>query len=203
MDRSKVCCIVAAACMASASAQAAWKGRGEAGLVFARGNTQTDSINLKLEMTKEVDRWKHQLDMAALRATTAGLATAKRYQAGWQSNYQFSDRGFYFGGVVSQTAESSDVLDGFVHTRDEARGYGITNHSRYSNPRADALIEEAATMPVMLRRLDLLQEAMRVVMADLEFVPIAGLYDVYGVRDGVRFTPRLDLKLLGREIARP
>ena len=58
-------------------------------------------------------------------------------------------------------------------------------------------------MPVMLRRRDLLQEAMRVVMADLEFVPIAGLYDVYGVRDGVRFTPRLDLKLLGREIARP
>lgn len=110
--------------------------------------------------------------------------------------------GFYHGGVVAQTGEASDVLDSFVHTRDEARGYGNTNHSRYSNPRADALIEEAASSLVMTRRRELLQEAMRVVTNDVAFVPIAGLYDVYGVREGVRFVPRIDLKLLGREIER-
>ncbi|MFN7988975.1 MAG: ABC transporter substrate-binding protein [Thermoanaerobaculia bacterium] len=144
-------------------------------------------------------------DVLAGQLAEAGIRATLR-ESPWPELHERLRRGevpFYFGGVVAQTGESSDVLDGFVHTRDEARGYGITNHSRYSNPRADALIEEAATMPVMLRRRDLLQEAMRVVMADLEFVPIAGLYDVYGVRDGVRFTPRLDLKLLGREIARP
>ncbi len=110
--------------------------------------------------------------------------------------------GFYLGGVVAQTGEASDVLDSFVHTRDEARGYGNTNHSRYSNPRADALIEEAAFSLVMTRRRELLQEAMRVVTNDVAFVPIAGLYDIYGVREGVRFVPRIDLKLLGREIER-
>ena len=102
----------------------------------------------------------------------------------------------------AQTGEASDVLDSFVHTRDEARGYGNTNHSRYSNPKADALIEEAATSLAQIRRRELLQEAMRVVMSDVGFVPIAGLYDVYGVREGVRFVPRIDLKLLGREIVR-
>jgi peptide/nickel transport system substrate-binding protein len=110
--------------------------------------------------------------------------------------------GFYLGGVVAQTAEASDVLDGFVHTRDEVRGYGITNHSRYSNPKADALIEEAAASLEMTRRRELLKEAMRVVMADLFIIPIAGLYEVYGLREGIRFTPRLDRKLLGRELSR-
>jgi len=110
--------------------------------------------------------------------------------------------GFYLGGVVAQTAEASDVLDGFVHTRDEARGYGSTNHSRYSNPKADALIEAAAATLDMVRRRELLQEAMRVAMADLHLLPIAGLYEVFGIRKGVRFAPRLDMKLLGREISR-
>ena len=144
-------------------------------------------------------------DVVAAQLAEAGIRVKLR-ESLWPDLHDRLRRGevaFYLGGVVAQTGESSDVLDGFVHTRDEARGYGVTNHSRYSNPRADALIEEAATTPVMLRRRDLLQEAMRVVMADVEFVPIAGLYDVYGVREGVRFTPRLDLKLLGREIGRP
>jgi putative salt-induced outer membrane protein len=120
MNRSKVCCIVAVACMATTGAQAAWKGKGEAGLVFARGNTQTDSVNLKLEMSHEVDRWKHALDMAALRANSAGLATAKRYQAGWQSNYNFSDRGFYFGGLRYE----NDKFSGFDYQANATAGVG-------------------------------------------------------------------------------
>jgi len=44
---------------------------------------------------------------------------------------------------------------------------------------------------------------MRVIMNDVVFVPIAGLYGVYGLRQDVRFAPRLDLKLLGREIVVP
>jgi peptide/nickel transport system substrate-binding protein len=110
--------------------------------------------------------------------------------------------GFYLGGVVAATAEASDVLDGFVHTRDEARGYGVTNHSLYSNPKADALIEAAASSLDMVRRRELLQEAMRVVMSDLNFLPVAGLYEVYGVRKGLDFSPRLDTRVLGREIVR-
>jgi len=143
-------------------------------------------------------------DVVAAQLAEAGIRVRLR-ESLWPDLHGRLRRGevaFYFGGVVAQTGESSDVLDGFVHTRDEARGYGVTNHSRYSNPKVDALIEAAGTTPGGIRRRDLLQEAMRLAMADLEFIPIAGLYDVYGVRDGIRFTPRLDLKLLGREIVR-
>ncbi len=109
---------------------------------------------------------------------------------------------FYFGGVVAQTAEASDVLDSFVHTRDDSRGYGSTNHSRYSNPTADALIESASAALDLRRRRDLLQRAMRVVMDDLYLLPIAGLYDIYGIRKEIVFEPRFDRRLPGRGIGR-
>jgi len=143
-------------------------------------------------------------DLLAAQLGAAGIRVTPR-EVPWTELHPRIRRGevaFYFGGVVSQTAEASDVLDSFVHTRDEERGYGSTNHSRYSNPAADALIEQAASSLEMTRRRELLQEAMRVVMADRFLIPVAGLYEVYGLDRRVRFVPRLDTKLLGREITR-
>ncbi len=145
-----------------------------------------------------------RVDLLAAQLAEAGIRVTPK-ESLWpelHARLRRGEVGFYAGGVAAQTGEASDVLDGFVHTREVARGYGITNHSRYTNPKADVLIEEAATSISLIRRRELLQEAMRVVMSDLEFVPIAGLYDVYGVRQGVRFAPRLDMKLLGRDIRR-
>jgi peptide/nickel transport system substrate-binding protein len=143
-------------------------------------------------------------DILAAQLGEAGIRVTPK-ESTWKDLYtrlQRGEVGFYLGGVSAHTGEASDVLDSFVHTRDEARGYGNTNLARYSNPRADALIEEAASSLAMIRRRELLQEAMRVVASDVGFVPITGLYDVYGVRQDVRFVPRLDMKLLGREIVR-
>ena len=58
---------------------AGWQGKGEAGIVFARGNTVADTINLKLGMSEVVDQWKHSLEMAALRATK----TLKNVASAW------------------------------------------------------------------------------------------------------------------------
>jgi putative salt-induced outer membrane protein YdiY len=56
--------------LVATSTQAAWKGKGEAGIVFARGNSTADTVNLKLGMSNEIDNRKHSLEMAALRATS-------------------------------------------------------------------------------------------------------------------------------------
>lgn len=143
-------------------------------------------------------------DVLARQLGEAGIRVLARASA-WTDLYQRlrkGEVGFYFGGVASPTGEASDVLDGFVHTREEGRGYGSSNHSRYSNRAADALIEGASSSFSLVRRRELLQEAMRVVMADLHFVPVAGLNQVYGVRRDVDFRPRVDLKLLGDRIRR-
>jgi len=104
----------------AASAQAEWKGKGEAGIVFARGNTETDTINLKLGMSDEVDRWKHSLEMAALRASSGGVRSADRYMAGWQSNYKLNDRTFAFGGLRYER----DLFSGFDYQATASAGVG-------------------------------------------------------------------------------
>ena len=102
------------------SAQAAWKGKGEAGIVFARGNTDADTINFKLAMSEEVDRWKHSLEMAALRASSNGLKSADRYMAGWQSDYKLNDRSFVFGGLRYER----DKFSGFEYQATASTGVG-------------------------------------------------------------------------------
>ena len=119
MKRTAVLMAVASAIVATA-AQAEWKGKGEAGIVFARGNTDTDALNLKLAMSTEIDKWKHSLDMAALRAATSGVTTAERYQAGWQSDYKLSDRSFWFGALRYE----NDEFSGFDYQASATTGIG-------------------------------------------------------------------------------
>jgi peptide/nickel transport system substrate-binding protein len=107
---------------------------------------------------------------------------------------------FYYGGVTAVTADASDVLDSFAHSR--SNGYGSTNHSGYSNPELDRLIEESGSTLVMAQRRSMLQKCMRLMMDDLYLVPLVIPYDLYGVRKELSWTPRIDLKLLGREMKR-
>jgi putative salt-induced outer membrane protein len=102
------------------AAHAEWKGKGEAGIVLARGNTQTETINLKLGMSTTVDKWKHELGLAALRATNDGTKTADRYLATWQSDYNFSARAFWFGGLRYE----NDKFSGFRYSASVSGGAG-------------------------------------------------------------------------------
>lgn len=120
MKRTILFTATVAAALATAAAQAEWKGKGEAGIVFARGNTETDALNLKLAMSTEAGKWKHSLDMAALRAATSGVTTAKRYGAGWQSDYKLTDRSFWFGALRYE----NDEFSGFDYQASATTGVG-------------------------------------------------------------------------------
>jgi putative salt-induced outer membrane protein len=106
--------------LAAATAQAAWKGKGEAGIVLARGNTETDTINFKLGMSNEVERWKHALGLEALHATSNGTTNADRYLATWQSDYNFNDRSYWFGGL----RYDNDKFSGFRYSASATTGIG-------------------------------------------------------------------------------
>lgn len=97
-----------------------WQGKGEAGLVFARGNSVADTINFKLGMSEVVDQWKHSLEMSALRASTGGVESADRYMAGWQSDYQLDARSFWFGGLRYE----NDKFSGFDYQASASTGLG-------------------------------------------------------------------------------
>ncbi|MCU0757708.1 MAG: DUF481 domain-containing protein [Steroidobacteraceae bacterium] len=112
--------LAALALGASLPAAAQWKGKGEVGIVFARGNADTDTANVKLDTSREVDRWKHAFGVAALRATNAGVKTAERYGAAWQSDYKLTERSFWFGGLRYE----QDEFSGFDYQASASTGYG-------------------------------------------------------------------------------
>src|ERR1700685_3708823 len=74
-----------------------WSGKGQAGYVMSRGNTDTDSANAKLDLADYEGDWKHTLHLDGLYGRSGDLVSAERWSAQLQSNYQFTPRFFAFG----------------------------------------------------------------------------------------------------------
>lgn len=101
-------------------AAAEWKGKGEVGAVMARGNSDADTLNVKLDMAREVDGWKHGFGVLALRASADGAKSAERYGAYWQSDRRFGDRNYWFGGLRYE----DDRFSGFDYQASATTGVG-------------------------------------------------------------------------------
>ena len=123
MSRSVLFAVLSAAALIavqSPESLAQWKGKGEVGAVMARGNSDADTVNIKLESAKEFDRWKHGFGIQALRATNDGDKTAERYGAFWQSDYKLDDRTYLFGGLRYE----DDRFSGFDYQASATAGIG-------------------------------------------------------------------------------
>jgi len=106
---------------AISSARADWTGKGEAGLVIATGNTETENANAKLLFANEIGKWKHQFGGAALYASSADDGTtAQRWEAFEQSDYNFSPRTFWFGAARYE----DDEFSGFEYQAIVSTGLG-------------------------------------------------------------------------------
>jgi peptide/nickel transport system substrate-binding protein len=109
---------------------------------------------------------------------------------------------FYYGAMVADTGDAGDILDSALHTPDPAAGLGADNHWGYSSPEVDRLLEEARLAPTLLDRRLALQRVMERVMADLPMVPLVIPYDLYALRRGIAWAPRLDGRVLAVDLAR-
>ena len=111
--------LISTLCMSAARAD--WSGKGEAGLVIATGNTETETANAKFQLANEVDKWKHQFGGAALYASSDDEGTtAQRWEAFEQSDYNFSPRTFWFGAARYE----DDEFSGFEYQAIVSTGIG-------------------------------------------------------------------------------
>lgn len=85
--------------LAATTANAQWKGNVEAGLVSARGNTQTDTANGKVDIANQLEQWKHALYLAGMYGSTDAISSANRWESRWQSDYKITDPLYWFGGL--------------------------------------------------------------------------------------------------------
>ncbi len=112
------------------------------------------------------------------------------------------DVGFYYGTWQCSSGDASDLFDNKIHTRDPVRGYGDSNSNRYSNPALDRLIESSGATLNMNQRGRILESAMRMLDADLPLIPLVIPYNLYGVRRGLEWEPRLDFRFHAADVRR-
>jgi len=109
-----------AAAVQSGLAQADWTGSGELGLVFARGNSDTETINAALEFIYSQDRWTNQSNISYLRSENEGELNASRFLASNKTNYSLSDRSY----ILGVARYDRDRFTSFEYQASLALGYG-------------------------------------------------------------------------------
>jgi len=96
-----------------------------------------------------------------------------------------------FGGTAA-TNDASYPLHSIVETYNPARGDGMSNNTRYSNPIFDAAIERALHTTDDAARGGLLREAMNIAAADTAIVPLYIQKVTWAMRAGLDYAPRVD-----------
>ena len=97
-----------------------WQGTGEFGLVVSRGNSDTETLNLGLEFTRESEKWRNRINLTALRASDSGERTAERYTLGYKSDYKFNDVSYLYGAL----RYDRDEFSSYDYQASFAVGYG-------------------------------------------------------------------------------
>ena len=102
-------------------------------------------------------------------------------------------------GWGSDTAEASSPLKALLATHNNDKGMGQANRGRYSNPKLDALLDQALATVDDARREKLLQEATQVGMADLGIITLYHQENLWATRKGIVYTPRADERTLAHQ----
>jgi len=101
-------------------AQAEWVGKGELGGVIARGNTETETVNARIDMSRELDRWKHSAGFSMLRTTNNGVTAADRFELRGETGYKLADRSYVFGALRYENDKFTD----YNYQATASAGYG-------------------------------------------------------------------------------
>ena len=96
---------------------------------------------------------------------------------------------FYYIGRGSLT-DADTLYDQYFRT-------GTTKRCNYSNPEFDKLIVEQQKIAETKKRIAILQQAGKILMEDVPFVPLYNLADIYGAAKNLTWKKRPDERILG------
>ena len=110
---------------------------------------------------------------------------------------------FMLVGWSSGTGEASSPLKALVTTYNRDKGFGTANRGRYSNPKVDALVEEALATVDDAKREALLQRATEIAVNDTGVVPLHFQVNLWATRNGITYAPRTDENTLAHKFRPP
>jgi len=97
-----------------------WMGKGQFGFLDSRGNSDAQSINGNVDMTRYDGDWKNEAYVGGLYGKSSGVVSAERWETRLQTNYTFTDGIFAFGGLRFE----HDMFDGFQYQASVTGGLG-------------------------------------------------------------------------------
>ena len=101
-------------------AHADFSGTGEFGLVFNRGNSETEAANARLELVWDRERWENESTATAVYARDSGSTSANRFALANTLNYSLGERSFAGGSL----RYDRDQFSSFRYQASVASGYG-------------------------------------------------------------------------------
>jgi peptide/nickel transport system substrate-binding protein len=106
---------------------------------------------------------------------------------------------FLLVGWSSGTGEASSSLKALLATYNRDKGFGTANRGRYSNPRVDALLEQALATVDDPKREALLQRATEIAIDDTGIIPLHFQVNLWATRNGITYLPRTDENTLAHK----
>jgi putative salt-induced outer membrane protein len=106
--------------LAAGTASADWTGKGTFGGVLARGNTETETLNLNIDVENTIDRWTHKAGASMLRTVTDNITSADRWELRGESRYSLTERSYLFGALRYE----DDSFTDFRYQATATGGYG-------------------------------------------------------------------------------
>ena len=94
--------------------------------------------------------------------------------------------------TVSKSGDAEEVFLDMVHSKDTKKGYGLLNHSRFSNKKIDVMIESLGSLSTSIERLKMMERIIVRVTDKLPYIPLYIPHDLYAKRKEVIWHPRLD-----------
>ena len=100
--------------------QHAWLGKGQLGFLESKGNSDAQSVNGSIDLSRYDDGFKNELYAGGLYGKSAGIVSAERLEARGQSDYAITPHAFAFGGLRYE----HDLFDGFQYQASLTAGFG-------------------------------------------------------------------------------
>ncbi len=108
--------------------------------------------------------------------------------------------GYMLLGWGTESGEQGSSLRSLLATFDAAKGMGVTNRGRYSNPAFDKMVTDALVTMDDKKREAMIQAAAEVAMNDTALIPVHYEVSTWATQKGFRYTPRTDQYTLAYEL---
>jgi len=108
--------------------------------------------------------------------------------------------GYMLLGWGTESGEQGSSLRSLLATYDPAKGMGVTNRGRYSNPAFDKMLAEALVTMDDKKREVMIQQAAETAMNDTALIPIHYEVSTWATAKAFKYTPRTDQYTLAAEL---